>query len=83
MRRAVPWLGWSAWNEAQLPCRVTRNRGTGSEIPFRGRSSTCSKRKDEEVVPPAVEVRRRSDAGSGGILLGGCDSSDGLVERDA
>jgi hypothetical protein len=36
-----------------------------------------------EVVPLAVEVRRRSEAGSGGILLAGRDSRDGLVERDA
>jgi hypothetical protein len=36
-----------------------------------------------EVVLLAVEFRRRFDAGSGGILLGRCDSSDGLVKRDA
>jgi hypothetical protein len=40
-----------------------------------------------EVVPLAVESPRRSAAirgdprRSGGILLGRCDSSDGLVER--
>src|SRR4029453_2485963 len=41
-------------------------------------TTTCT-----EVVPLAVELRRRANACSGGIPLGGCDSSDGLVEGDA